>query len=199
MTWAPKTSPARAVQPDPTPARPDAGSAHAIYQAYLDQVTAWVWAGEDAKVAASMAYPQTIVTTDCEMTFDTTEGPAQMVRAVADFRASLRRLGATEYHRICSDARFLDDGRRIEGSHVTYVLRGGTYALEPFVSRMAMRRDAADRWRGAGLRVTVSNRCVTVLSPQQVQALRGGLPGRRDTGTAAGMTGTRDGSAETNR
>lgn len=199
MTWAPKIPPARAVPPGPIPARPDPTSAPAIYQAYLDQVTAWVWAGEDAKVAASMAYPQRIVTTDCEMIFDTTEGPAQMLRAVAAFRASLHRLGATEYHRICSEARFLDDGKRIDGMHVTYILRGGSYAREPFLSRMTMRRDAADRWRGAGLRVTVANHSVTVLSPQQVQALRRVPPDRRETETAPGTRGMRDGSAEANR
>jgi hypothetical protein len=139
-----------------------------IYQAFLDESSRQIMAREYDLVAASMVYPQTVETSDCNLTFDT---PAQMVEAAASFRTFLSTLGATDYHRICDMADISEDGTEISGEHTTYIIRGGQFAVEPYRNRMWLRLDGGV-WRGAGIAAAVQNRKCMILSPAQLRAAR---------------------------
>jgi hypothetical protein len=93
-----------------------------------------------------MVYPQTMETSDCNLTFDT---PAQMVEAACSFRTFLSTMGATDYHRICDMADISEDGTEISGEHTTYIIRGGQFAVEPYRNRCGCGstvRRLARRW-----------------------------------------------------
>ncbi|MCU4654974.1 hypothetical protein N8I71_19210 [Roseibacterium sp. SDUM158016] len=139
-----------------------------IYQGFLDAVSHKMMARDYAAVAAGMCYPQTIETEDGLVSFD---GPGMMEEAAASFGAFLGRMGATEYHRICDRADFAGGGTEIEGEHVTYILRGGTFVVPPYRNRMFLRfEDGA--WRGAGIASAVRNRNCSILSQEQLRAAR---------------------------
>ena len=130
-----------------------------IYQAHLDAVSETLWREDYAHVAEMMAYPNSIQTNDAVVEIRT---PEQMVDSLREFRASLLRLGATAYHRTCASADFVSPGRDvIEGAHLTYALRGGTYAIEPMHSNMTLKHDGKN-WLGAGIRTKVHNRDCTI-------------------------------------
>jgi len=140
-----------------------------IYQAFLDEGSRQIMAGEFEALAASMHYPQTMETSDSVLAFD---GPEGMIEAVISFRDFLRNHGTTDYHRICDVAAFDTDGTTISGEHTTYIIKGGSFVVEPYRNRMILRLDG-DTWRGAGISAAVLNRTCTILSPAQLRAARG--------------------------
>ena len=121
--------------------------AAAIYQAWLDRVAAALWNGDHARVAASMAYPHVMATEDGAVHFET---PEKLAEASAEFRTTLTRMGAQAYHRICTDAAFSATDR-IDGRHMTYILRGGTYVVPPFANKMTLVQQDGGAWLGAGI------------------------------------------------
>jgi hypothetical protein len=143
-------------------------SAMEIYQAYLDEGSRQIMTGAFEELAASMVYPQTMETKDCLLHF---EGPEQMVDAIASFRDFLTSMGTTDYHRICDTAAFDDGGTMLTGEHTTYIIKGGSFAVEPYRNRMIMRLDGTT-WRGAGIAAAVMNKNYTILSPKQLMAAR---------------------------
>lgn len=140
-----------------------------IYQAYLDEGSRMIMSGDFVAVARSMVYPQTMETADGILSFD---GPENMEKAAASFRAFLATMGATDYHRVCDFAKIDADGTGIAGEHTTYIVRGGQFAVPPYRNRMWLRLDEGV-WRGAGLAAAVSNHVCTILSPEQLRAARG--------------------------
>jgi hypothetical protein len=144
-------------------------SAAEIYQAFLDEGSRMIMAGDFAAVARSMVYPQTMETSDGILSYD---GPSDMEHAAASFRAFLATMGATDYHRVCDFAEIDAEGTVISGEHTTYVIRGGQFAVPPYRNRMWLRLDEGV-WRGAGLAAAVSNRVCTILSPEQLRAAKG--------------------------
>ena len=141
-------------------------SAAQIYQLWLDEIARLLWDGDHAAVAERMTYPHVMATRDGSVHFD---APDQMAEASADFRKTLTRLGATAFHRICKEAEFVAGGDRIEGTHTTYILRGGSFAVPPYSNRMTLQLQAG-AWRGAGMTSDVNTRDVSVLSPAQLAA-----------------------------
>lgn len=139
-----------------------------IYQTFLDTVSDAVLAGDAAAVARRMAYPQTLKTNDGFLTVKT---PDQMIAIVKDYHRFLLQLGTSDYHRVCDWAAMDADGGETTGEHMTYVVKGGSFALAPFRSRMVLRR-VGDTWLGAGNEAEVSNRSCTILSPVQIRAAR---------------------------
>ena len=141
------------------------GSASAIYQDFLDRVTRAVWVGDDLTVADAMVYPNTMETTDGVVVL---ENAAAMMDCAAGFRESLLRMGATEYHRICKSASFNGTRDQIEGTHVTYVMAGGSLAIPAFGNRMWLVK-LNDRWMGTRISAEVLNRDCTILGPDAVR------------------------------
>ncbi|MFW5655080.1 MAG: hypothetical protein ACOCYW_05465 [Roseicyclus sp.] len=138
-----------------------------IYQDFLDRVSGLLMAGEISAIVDCMICPQEIRTLDGFLKVTTAR---QMFDVVSDFRAFLMGFGTTDYHRICDWAEIDEAGETITGEHMTYVLRGGGFAMAPIRSRMILRRvDGA--WRGAGNCAEVSNRAFTLLSPEQLRSV----------------------------
>lgn len=140
-------------------------SAPAIYQSWLDTLANAVWDRDYQTVAAAMSYPGKMITEDAELEFET---PAQMVEATRAFRDNLSQLRADAYHRICVTAWFVGpDSARIDGTHVTYIMSGGRYVIDPFMNKMTLVWRNA-RWLGGGLRSGVRNSSCLLLSPEQL-------------------------------
>lgn len=66
---------------------------------------------------------------------------------------------------------------RVEGAHRTYIMRGGTYALDPFQNDMALVLRAG-AWLGAGLRSAFDTCTCTILSPAHLMGSRRTRPGQ---------------------
>lgn len=133
-----------------------------IYQAHLDRVSRALWDLDFDVLMQALAVPNQMYTADTGLVYET---EADLKEAILAYRAFLARAGAQDYHRIVRWARFHPqyDGR-IDGEHDTYVLRGGQYALEPFVSSQVLILQN-DAWRGIECRSQVRNAICTVLSP----------------------------------
>lgn len=113
-----------------------------IYQAHLDVSTRHVFAGESEAYADHAQLP---------FVFRTAQG-VEVIETTADLAADIGRLcqwlrsqNVSDYHRIAREARFLDD-ETIEGFHITYALRGATPVIEPYASRMILKR-AGGMWK----------------------------------------------------
>ncbi len=139
-----------------------------IYQDWLDSVSRDIMAGDVAAVAARMSYPQTMATLDGAVRF---ERPAEMEAAAAEFRASLRRMGAREFYRICDEAEFEPGDARIAGRHTSHVLKGGSYVVPPYGSRMWLRLEG-ETWLGCGIEADMLHRDCTIFTPEQLRAAR---------------------------
>ncbi|MDA7427557.1 hypothetical protein PGB28_03730 [Primorskyibacter aestuariivivens] len=149
----------------------------AIYQDHLDRVSQAVWTADEDALANLLAVPNRMITTDAEILLETVQ---DVIKAAQDFRAFLIRSGAQEFHRIAREARWHPQhDNRIDGSHDTYVLRGGSFALAPYVNHQVLVREGGV-WRGIEIRAEVRNSDCTILSPEQLRAravqARAGLP-----------------------
>ncbi|SFI20595.1 hypothetical protein [Jannaschia pohangensis] len=146
-------------------------SARDIYQRHLDIVSEAVWRGDMATVSAAMSYPHEMQTNDSTLRVET---PEDLQTSAIGFVESLRRQGATDYHRVCTEAEFATPGcDRIDGQHMVHVLKAGTYVTPPFASWMSLALiDGV--WLGIGIRVAVRNSQVTVLNPALVKRNRQG-------------------------
>lgn len=141
-------------------------AADGIYQRWLDKVSQRLWDHDFNGVAAAMAYPHWMASSDARMLFDV---PAKLAQAARDFRAQLCQIGAQAYHRICEAAHFVGEGQdRIEGRHTTYVIRGGQFALDPFSNQMTLIRQGSV-WLGAGISAAVRLADCPIISPRQLQ------------------------------
>lgn len=113
-----------------------------IYQTHLDVSTECVFDGraEDYAKHAQLPY-----------VFRTGEG-IEVIEIIDDLHQDIGQIHAwlksqrvSDFHRIARSARFLDEDT-IEGFHVTYALRGATPVVDPYTSRMILRR-LGDLWR----------------------------------------------------
>ncbi len=137
--------------------------AREIYQLNLDIVSRAVWTKDCATVLQHLKLPNQMYTADAGMLVRTAE---ELCAVVEDFRAYLQRMGALDYHRICTEAEVdPDNPDRITGKHRTYILRGGRYVIEPYVNDMVMER-VDGHWMATELRAHVENKTCTVVSPR---------------------------------
>lgn len=144
-----------------------------IYQASLDAVASMVFSGDMTRLQDLISVPLTIQMADGSLQIERLE---DVVFMLSEQRDNLLNLGTTEYHRICVDARYLDPAAtQISGRHKTYVMRGATYLLEPFICEMDLTKDAA-LWRVGLLRCNMNNSDYTVIGTRTLERL---LSGRR--------------------
>lgn len=113
-----------------------------IYQAHLDASTRLVFRGEPEAYAEHAQLPFVFRTAQGVEVIETAKDLGGDIRQVHEWLGSQ---GVTDYHRIAREARYLDDDT-IEGFHVTYALRGATPVVDPYVSRMILKR-TNDMWR----------------------------------------------------
>ncbi|MEM7724626.1 MAG: hypothetical protein AAF376_20010 [Pseudomonadota bacterium] len=141
-----------------------------IYQDWLDRIADAVWAGNHDLVAAAVVYPHKLITRDGQAEI---ASPEQMMGASEEFRSALVSMGADGYHRICKSAEIDETGDRIDGTHMTFVMRSGTYAIAPFSNRMTLvRRDGA--WCATEISADVSNANCAVFSPTHMKRFASG-------------------------
>lgn len=131
-----------------------------IYQTNLDAVARVVFSGEMSRIQDLIAVPLTIQMADGSVQIDRLEDAVFML---SEQRDNLLNLGTTEYHRICVDATFVDPAAtQITGRHKTYVMRGATYLLDPFLCEMDLIKDAG-LWRLRHMRCHMKNSDYTVI------------------------------------
>ncbi len=134
-----------------------------IYQRNCDAIARALWDRDFETIRAHTALPVRMITPDADVTISDKNALHQ---GMEELRESLSRLGATAFLRICKTAEFAPgDETRILGSHTSYVLRGATNLLPPYDSRMLMVREA-DGWKASDIFSHVSNRHMTVISPE---------------------------------
>ena len=135
-----------------------------IYQEHLETVSRAIWTRDYARIAEMMHYPHQISTPRRSAIVET---PEQLMLDAQAFRENLAGLAATAYHRVCRAAAF-DGPDRIVGRHITYVLRGGTYVTDPYMSDMRLvRRDGA--WLGAGIVISEHNLSMSYFHPDTLR------------------------------
>lgn len=151
---------------DNKPSAAGAETARTIYQTWLDQVDKLLWERDFDGVAAAMRYPHTMATADTEIEVATPEDLFSLAMA---FRERLDQMSAHAYCRICVEARSIKGAvPRLLGQHVTYILRGGQFVVEPFVNDMVLiEKDGA--WFGGGILAGVENATCTMLSPEMLR------------------------------
>ncbi len=123
-----------------------------IYQGHLDIVTEAFWARNFDNVRPHMLLPGTMRLKDVAREISDWDGRRALFD---DQRDGLDAMGATEYHRLVVEAAFSTPDR-IEGSHLSYVIRGGSLVVSPYLSRMPLVRTPAG-WKAHGIDTDVSN------------------------------------------
>ncbi|MEM9755058.1 MAG: hypothetical protein AAF914_03645 [Pseudomonadota bacterium] len=129
-----------------------------LYQANLDAVSRAIWDEDWDRMLRYLAIPNTMAFRNGRHVFET---PEDMVAAAQRQRESFRRHAADDWHRLCRAARY-DGPDKITGHHVSFVLRGATYRLEPFTSRMTLQR-IDGRWLSAGCDVDIDDTDLRIL------------------------------------
>lgn len=120
--------------------------AAAIHQAYLDEISAAVMAGDWDAYRACIDLPCRIISHDENKLVETEDD----LRAGFDsFRETLRAQHVTDYIHIVRSADRLDD-TLISGNYVSHLLAGGQRVMPPFVSQMTLRL-VGNRWRATSV------------------------------------------------
>lgn len=116
----------------------DPGEAEAIdiFQAHLDASTPLVISGAAEAYGVHAQLPFVFRTAEGVEVIET--GP-ELVKDTLRVHGWLTSKGVTDFFRIARSARYVDDAT-IEGFHVTYALRGALQIVEPYTSRMILRR-----------------------------------------------------------
>ncbi|MFZ5962077.1 hypothetical protein ACOXXX_03925 [Thalassococcus sp. BH17M4-6] len=154
-------------------------TARDIYQSNLDAVSQFLWQRDVVGMLDHIALPNMMLTMDAQVVISTRD---EMAEAMNRFRDHLESIRAESYHRICQDAKFLGPEREtILGWHTTYILRGGTYLIEPVSNQMTLML-IGGRWKGVRLETaTLVSDCPSV-SPEMAARQRLGQAGRDTRG-----------------
>jgi hypothetical protein len=137
-----------------------------IYQAYLDLASDALWDERFEDMAACMEFPLVLKARDLTQRIANPEELHEVARITLD---SMRRLGATAYHRVCLTADFLPGNPDvIIGRHRIFLLRGGTYVVDPYEGSAQLHRRAG-QWRGAGIADENDLRKITTLDPSRAR------------------------------
>lgn len=142
-------------------------SAQEEYQTFLDTSAALMMRGDYKELATYFHYPNRIETLDGMMDFHKAE---DTIVAIKEFEAYIRRSGGSDFLRVCREARFTDEDRTtMTGQHETYILKGATYVVQPYLNEMTLIwKDG--RWQGKTFRALAVNATVPILSPRQLRA-----------------------------
>lgn len=129
-------SPSSAPRPQQQPGLTDE-IAQKLYQEHLDIVSDAVWSGQARIVLAHTDDPFVTIMSDGKRT---EQSHAMTELQLMGFRKAMLDCQASAYHRLVSGAAFdKADPAVIHGSHMTYVLRGGNYAAEPYKCDLTIR------------------------------------------------------------
>jgi hypothetical protein len=99
-----------------------------IYQRHLDVVSRSMMMPGMPDVCANTALPIILGTLDAETQLQSYE---ELMNLIGSFVQNMRDQGVTDYIRIAKSARFTS-ATRIEGWHVTHMLRSGTHLVDPY-------------------------------------------------------------------
>ena len=137
------------------------------YQTFLDMTATLMMQGAFAELVTFFHHPNRIETLDGVMEF---LKPEDTIVAIQEFETYIRSSGGRDFLRVCREARFGNEDRTILiGQHETYILRGSTYVVEPYLNEMTLGwQDGA--WRGQHYRALTQNATVPILSPKQLRA-----------------------------
>ncbi|WP_299817041.1 hypothetical protein [uncultured Jannaschia sp.] len=109
-----------------------------IYQRLADATSRAAWDRDFDALGQLTDYPYTFTSDRGTRVTHTFEEFRADVEA---FRQSLATLGATAYHRVCLKAEYVEGSPdRIDGTHRSYVLRGGSYLVDPYECAMELVR-----------------------------------------------------------
>jgi hypothetical protein len=137
--------------------------AQEIYQANIDAVSQRFLSGDLSDIGDYLAIPSEIHVNDASVILDRLE---DLVLLLREQREGLLSMGATEYHRVCTDAAFANaEQTRIEGAHRTYILRGGSYLLTPHSCNQRLENQDGV-WRACCLKCQVRNSDYTIVGPK---------------------------------
>lgn len=136
-------------------------AAREIYQANLDAVTALFLASDLDRIGDHLGIPGEARTSDGCVRLETY---AQLHAMLREQRASLRRLGATDYLRVCKSAQFSSAAQTcIDGTHETHILRGGSYVMPPYPCEQQLRLCDDSRWRAFRIACKIRNADFSVI------------------------------------
>ena len=114
-----------------------------IYQKWLDEVGELVFAGNSHRLMdRHITLPYLHRSLDTEMVVETEE---EMTTGWSGFADFMKTNGATHYVRSCKSASFLSDDY-IEGTHHVYIMRDSQTVVDPYHSRMVLRKKDG-HWR----------------------------------------------------
>lgn len=134
-----------------------------IYQRHLDEVSVALWNRDYDAMVHMLAYPHSIRLPDLHRYIKTPEDQLPDARA---FRESMQSLGATSYHRVCRKAAFDPEAPGfLDGEHITYVMRGGSYVVEPLLASMRLRKTETGVWKSQSIEVSVRNKVLSYYHP----------------------------------
>lgn len=120
------------------------GAAAAIYQAHLDRVSELIVSNQPNRAAEYFDYPYRVNTVGAETIYETAQDMAEDITGICEF---LRAQGATDYIRLTRRAQFLSPDI-VEGWHVTHMLRDALSLIQPYESRIIIKRDEGGAWLG---------------------------------------------------
>jgi len=149
-----------------------------LYQSHLDVVTTAFWAGDFDSVRTHFKLPAVMRMKDTARMIEDWTG----LRALfEDHREGLSRMGATDYHRLATEARFVGP-EQIEGCHLNYLVQGGSLVITPYLSRMVLVREEGT-WRAHGIETDIANTELYALGrrvTEHLEAKRRALKSKRD-------------------
>lgn len=104
------------------------GAAMEIYQNHLDVVSQTMMTPGMPALCANTALPIRLGTLDAETDVHTY---ADLTEKIGNFVRTMLDQGVTDYIRVAKSARFTS-ATRIEGWHVTHILRSGSHLIDPY-------------------------------------------------------------------
>ncbi|TFL16983.1 hypothetical protein [Jannaschia formosa] len=139
-----------------------------IYQDHLDAVSKAFWARDYDRVVTMMSYPHKMRSGRlCQVV----QTPGELIEVAEIARSSMQRLGGTAYHRVCLEAAFNpDDPDHIRGRHRVFLLRGGSYVIDPYESEMCLVR-VDGSWLSMGVSNENNIAIVTTLDPSRAERI----------------------------
>ncbi|SLN42368.1 hypothetical protein [Pseudooctadecabacter jejudonensis] len=141
-------------------------TAKGIFQAFLDRSGKLMMSGLYAELSTMMSYPLTVETADGSLN---NTSPDDFITSAKAFYDYMQRMGAKDFLRIAKSAEFVEGNTElIDGIHETFILKGGTYVVEPYRNALRL-RFVEGEWRGAAFRSSVNNVTVPLLNPAQLR------------------------------
>ncbi len=139
-------------------------NAVAIYQAHLDATSEALWKRDYPKLTQLLICPHTVTAEGETRVFQT---PDQVIEGARYFREAIMNLGATAYHRVALSATFSSEEHdEVQGSHRVYILRGGSYIVDPYETTQTLVLDHG-QWRSSEIEILAPSDALSAIRPIQ--------------------------------